>query len=61
MNMALDLYMIMAVAMQNRQRSALLMSNAQFLFVARSYINIKRLRERWRVVLWLMYDCQWTD
>lgn len=41
-----DLYMIMTVAMQNRQRSALMMSNAQFLFVARSCINIKRLRDR---------------
>lgn len=41
-----DLYMITTVAMQNRQRSALMMSNAQFLFVARSCINIKRLRDR---------------
>jgi len=32
----------------SRQRSALMMSNAHFLFVAHSYINIKRLRERER-------------
>lgn len=43
--------MIIAVAMQNRQRSALMMSNAQILFVVRSYINIKRLRDRARVGL----------
>lgn len=35
----------MAVAMQNRQRSALMMSNMHFLFVALPYINIKQLRE----------------
>lgn len=39
-----------------------MMSNAQFLFVARSYINIKRLREREREWgLRLMYECQWID
>lgn len=42
---------------RTRLRSALMMSNAQFLFVARSYINIKRLRERQRghgACIWCM-------
>lgn len=59
-NVSSDLNIIRAVAMQNKPRSALMMSNAQFLFVACSYINIKTLRleeGEWH----LMCDWQWTD
>lgn len=59
--MSSDLYIIMAVAMQNRQRTALMMSNAHFLFVARPYINIKMHRDGRRGDWHLMCDCQWTD
>lgn len=41
---------------RTRQRSALMMSNAQFLFVARSYINIKMLSERERERVGLAFD-----